>query len=89
VAFSGEASVDKVDLSVDGGASWQPAKLEGQSTPYGFRLFRHPWKAAPGSYQVLCRATDSTGATQPESPVWNPGGYLNNAMDRVRIEVRS
>jgi hypothetical protein len=74
---------------LDGGTSWQAAKLQGPPTPYGFRVFRHPWKAAPGSYQVLCRATDSTGATQPDSPLWNPGGYLNNAIDRVRIEVRS
>jgi DMSO/TMAO reductase YedYZ molybdopterin-dependent catalytic subunit len=89
VAFSGIAGVDKVELSLDGGTSWQLAKLEGPSTPYGFRVFRHPWKAAPGSYQILCRATDSTGATQPKSPVWNPGGYLNNSIDSVRIEVRS
>jgi DMSO/TMAO reductase YedYZ molybdopterin-dependent catalytic subunit len=89
VAFSGDAGIDKVELSLDGGNSWQAAKLEGPPTPYGFRLFRHPWKAAAGSYEILCRATDSTGATQPERPVWNPGGYLNNAIDRVRIEVRS
>ncbi|MFN2548033.1 MAG: sulfite oxidase [Myxococcales bacterium] len=89
IAFSGEAGIDKVELSLDGGTSWQQAKLDGPSTPYGFRLFRHPWKAAPGSYQVLCRATDSGGASQPESPVWNPGGYLNNGIDRVRVEVRS
>jgi DMSO/TMAO reductase YedYZ molybdopterin-dependent catalytic subunit len=89
VGFSGEAAIEKVELSTDGGASWHPAKLEGPSTRYGFRVFRYSWKATPGRAQVLCRAIDSAGAIQPESPVWNPGGYLNNAIDRVRIEVRS
>lgn len=89
VAFSGEAGIDRVELSFDGGKSWTKAELDRASTPYGFRVFRHEWKAEPGSYQIACRATDSTGATQPETPVWNPGGYLYNAIDRVKVEVRS
>jgi DMSO/TMAO reductase YedYZ molybdopterin-dependent catalytic subunit len=89
VAFSGEAGIDRVELSFDGGKSWTPAQLDGPPTPYGFRLFRHAWKAAEGRYEVACRATDSAGAAQPEVPVWNPAGYLHNALDRVRIEVRS
>ena len=59
------------------------------ATPYGFRAFRYDRKAAPGSHEILCRATDNAGATQPAAPVWNPGGYLNNAIDRLKIEVRS
>lgn len=89
VAFSGEAGIDRVELSFDGGKSWTPARLDGLSTPYGFRVFRHTWKAEPGSYDIACRATDSAGATQPEAPVWNPGGYLHNAIDHVRVEVRA
>jgi DMSO/TMAO reductase YedYZ molybdopterin-dependent catalytic subunit len=89
VAFSGEAGIDRVELSFDGGKSWTEAKLDGPATPYGFRVFRHAWKAEPGSYEIACRATDSAGASQPETPVWNPGGYLYNAIDRVKVEVRS
>ena len=89
VAFSGEAGIDRVELSFDAGKSWTAADLDGPATPYGFRVFRHAWKAEPGSYEVACRATDSNGATQPETPVWNPGGYLFNAFDRVKVEVRS
>jgi sulfite oxidase len=89
VAFSGEAGTDRVELSFDGGKSWTAASLEGPATPYGFRVFRHSWKAQPGSYEIACRATDTAGATQPEVPVWNPGGYLYNAIDRVKVEVRA
>ena len=87
VAFSGEAGIDKVELSFDEGATWTAAELERKTSPYGFRVFRHVWKPAPGKYTVACRATDGRGAVQPDAPVWNPGGYLYNAIDRVRVEV--
>jgi sulfite dehydrogenase len=89
VAFSGEAGIARVEVSLDGGATWAEAKLEGPSTPYGFRVFRHAWSAAPGRHVVVARATDTAGATQPETAVWNPAGYLYNAQDRVDVEVRS
>ncbi len=89
VAFSGEAGIERVEVSADGGKTWAAAKLDGPSTPYGFRVFRHAWRATPGRYVVAARATDTAGAVQPEAPVWNPGGYLYNAWDRVEVEVRS
>jgi sulfite oxidase len=88
VAFSGQG-IGRVDVSVDGGSTWHEATLEGPSTPYGFRVFRLPWKPGPGKHVVLSRATDGAGATQPETAVWNPSGYLYNAIDRVDVEVRS
>jgi len=89
VAFSGEAGIASVELSFDGGATWRPAALDGPSTPYGFRVFRAPWKAEAGRHVVLSRATDANGARQPDEPVWNPSGYLCNAVDRVEVEVRA
>ncbi|MBA2539461.1 MAG: sulfite oxidase [Deltaproteobacteria bacterium] len=88
VAFSGEARIKSVDITVDGGTTWQPAKLEADSD-YGFRVFRHPWEAKPGKVTIAARATDATGATQPAKPIWNPAGYLYNAIEFVSVEVRS
>jgi sulfite oxidase len=89
VAFSGEAGIAQVELSFDGGKSWSRATLDGPATPYGFRVFRHGWKPGrPGRHTVAARATDTAGVTQPEVAVWNPGGYLYNAPDRVEVEVR-
>jgi sulfite oxidase len=90
VAFSGEAGIAGVELSFDGGETWRPATLEGPETRYGFRVFRHAWKVErPGAYVVASRATDTTGAKQPDQGVWNPSGYLYNAIDRVGVEVRA
>jgi len=89
VAFSGEARISKVEITVDGGASWTPAKLDAHDSSYGFRLFRYAWQATPGKVKIASRATDSAGATQPVEPVWNPSGYLYNAIDYVDVEVRA
>lgn len=90
VAFSGEARIQSVDVSVDGGASWQPATLDPHDSAYGFRLFRHRFQPkAPGSYRIASRATDSRGAVQPAEPVWNPSGYLFNAIEYTPVEVRA
>src|SRR6185436_951372 len=50
------------------------------------RLFRFAWQPkAPGKFKIGSRATDSTGATQPADPVWNPSGYLYNAIALVMV----
>jgi sulfite oxidase len=87
VAFSGEARIAKVEITVDGGATWKPAKLEDDSD-YGFRVFRYPWTPAAGAHRVAAKATDTAGATQPAEPVWNPSGYLYNAIEYVAVEAR-
>jgi Mo-co oxidoreductase dimerisation domain len=90
VAFSGEAGIAGDELSFDGGKNWRAAALEGPPTPYGFRVFRNAWRPdAPGRYVVASRATDAVGATQPELPLWNPGGYHYDGSDRVEVEVRA
>ena len=33
---------------------------------------------------VMARATDDRGRTQPDTPAWNPSGYLYNVPDRVQ-----
>lgn len=88
VAFSGEAKIDKVEVSVDGGATWKNAALDSGGT-YGFTLFTLPFDAVPGRMTILSRATDANGAVQPEVAVWNPSGYLYNAVDRAVVEVKA
>jgi sulfite oxidase len=89
VAFSGEARIKKVDITVDGGVTWKPATLDTHDSDYGFRLFRYAWDAKPGKTKIAARATDSAGAVQPATPVWNPSGYLYNAIEIIEVEVRA
>jgi sulfite oxidase len=87
-AWAGEADIAKVEISTDGGTTWNRAKLGNDQSHYAWRLWSHDWKAGkPGDYTILSRATDTHGRTQPSTPVWNPSGYLYNAVDQVKIHV--
>ena len=87
-AWAGEADIAKVEISTDSGATWQPAELGKDHAHYAWRLWSHAWKAPKaGDYTILSRATDTQGRVQPASAVWNPSGYLYNAIDQVKINV--
>jgi DMSO/TMAO reductase YedYZ molybdopterin-dependent catalytic subunit len=87
-AWSGHGSIEAVDVSSDGGATWQPAELDRQPGPHAWRRWTFVWRPdAPGHYELCCRATDSAGNRQPAEAPWNLGGYANNAVQRVPVAV--
>jgi DMSO/TMAO reductase YedYZ molybdopterin-dependent catalytic subunit len=89
-AWAGETDIARVDISADAGATWQAARLTGEQAKYTWRRFEFTFEATkPESYVILSRATDVSGRTQPVTPAWNPSGYLWNAPDTVRIEVKA
>jgi DMSO/TMAO reductase YedYZ molybdopterin-dependent catalytic subunit len=90
VAWAGEADVARVEISTDSGATWKAAQLGREQSKYAWRLWTYAWKAPKsGDYTFMARATDTRGRTQPETAVWNPSGYLYNAIDQVRIHVEA
>jgi sulfite oxidase len=87
-AWAGELDITRVDLSLDHGATWQPARLTGEQAKYAWRRFELDVKVPQaGSYLILSRATDSKGNVQPAVSQWNPSGYLWNQYDSVRVDV--
>jgi sulfite oxidase len=89
MAWAGEATVVKVEVSTDSGASWDQAQLGEKQARYAWRMWSYSWKAfKTGEYTVTSRATDSQGRVQPETAVWNPSGYLYNAIDKVKFNVQ-
>lgn len=90
VAFSGEAAIARVEVSTDGGSTWNEAKLEGEAGAGRWQVFRHAFTAdKPGPCRAVARATDARGATQPEKAVWNPSGYFWNGWHRTSWTVES
>lgn len=90
VAWAGEQRIDKVEVSMDAGISWQAAQLSGKDLPFSWRLWSLDWlPSKTGYYTVLSRATDTAGRTQPLVATWNPSGYLFNAVDRIGLLVES
>ena len=87
-AWSGDSPLERVEVSVDGGASWNDAEIEGSATRYGWRLWRWLWDARQGDHRLAARATDSRGRTQPDEPDPDAPGYLNHWVRPRTIRVR-
>jgi DMSO/TMAO reductase YedYZ molybdopterin-dependent catalytic subunit len=88
IAFSGFGRVNQVEVSDDGGRNWMAARLGYDHGAYSFRTWEASWTAkSPGRYSLTVRATDEKGNTQPDEPIWNPGGYLWNRIERQQIVV--
>ncbi|MFP3939490.1 MAG: molybdopterin-dependent oxidoreductase [Thermoanaerobaculia bacterium] len=79
-------AVAAVELSTDGGATWQPARHE-EAPPGVWTLWRAEVELPEGEHELVCRARDSGGAEQPEGieGLWNFKGYMNTARHRVRV----
>lgn len=82
-------SIKRVEVSPDGGKTWTAAHLQSQSNPWTWRFWQARLSFRTGSHQIVVRAWDSVGNTQPAETrqVWNFKGYLNNAWHRVNIKI--
>ena len=86
-AWSGHGAIDHVEVSTDGGATFDAAVLDPEFAPNAWRGWSYSWDATPGEYVLSSRATDSSGHTQPLEPLWNLKGYANNAVERITVQV--
>ncbi|MFB7511706.1 MULTISPECIES: sulfite oxidase [unclassified Streptomyces] len=87
-AWSAHAPVRRVEVSVDGGEHWRPARLLDTPRRGGWVRWTVPWLPhRTGPATLLSRTTDAAGNTQPERAVHNTQGYLFNAVVRHPITV--
>ncbi len=88
-AWSGWAPIERVEVTVDGGATWADAQVEPPGDERAWQGWSFAWDPAPGGYEVGSRATDAAGNVQPSEPDWNLKGYANNAVERIPVTVRA
>lgn len=87
-SWSGKAAIERVEVSLDGGLTWQTPHLETQRGRYSWVRWELPWlPAEPGEYEFLARATDKLGRTQPDEVPFNAEGYLFWAVVRHPVLV--
>ena len=65
IAWSGFGEIRRVEVSVDGGASWRDATLQAPVLSKCLTRFRLPWRWDGQAAVLASRATDETGAVQP------------------------
>jgi DMSO/TMAO reductase YedYZ molybdopterin-dependent catalytic subunit len=66
LAFAGDRGIGKVEVSLDGGDTWQTATIDANPSPQSLSwvLWHLPWQPTPGTHTLVVRATDGTGALQ-------------------------
>ncbi len=89
IAMGGMRSVAKVDVSIDGGATWKPARLLGPDLGrYAWRQFALEAELAAGTHTLVSRATDDKGKVQVENRFENSHGYSNNSWRDHAVKVQ-
>ena len=88
-AMASARMVARVDVSSNGGLTWQQATLE-QGTQWAWTLWQITLNLDPGNHELVVRAGDDAGQTQPAEAAacWNFKGYLATAWHRVPVTAR-
>jgi len=88
-AWAGEVEVQRVDISLDFGATWQRTLLARARNRYDWRRWSGSAHVpADGYYELWVRASDATGRMQPHiAGGWNPQGYGANPMHRIAVFI--
>ena len=88
VAFGGLHAVKEVEVSLDGGKTWQKARFVGPDLgQYAWRQFALQARLPPGTFTLASRATDSAGHVQAENRSENQGGYNNTSWADHAVKV--
>ncbi len=88
VAFGGLHAVKGVEVSVDGGKTWQAARFVGPDLgKYAWRQFVLQARLPAGTHTLASRATDTAGNVQPETRSENQSGYNNASWADHAVKV--
>ena len=72
IAFGGDCGVARVDLSIDGGKSWQPTGSVTTKANTASGSGRRNFLYLPRANTLMVRCTNTRGEAQPDFPIWNP-----------------
>ncbi|GAA5118336.1 hypothetical protein GCM10023339_30730 [Alloalcanivorax gelatiniphagus] len=88
-SWSGAGGIRRVSVSLDGGASWRPAVLDRRSREgQGWTQWSVRWgNPRRGTHELMARATDDQGRTQPLEAAFNTQGYFFDAVVRHPVTV--
>lgn len=88
VAFGGVHAVKGVEVSIDGGKNWKPARFVGPDMgKYAWRQFVLEVQLPAGTHMLASRATDVDGGVQPEARIDNVRGYNNTSWTDHAVTV--
>jgi hypothetical protein len=87
ITFAGLRGIDKIEVSVDDGASWQKAQLKRPLSPFTWQLWTWQWQGPPTSEAtIVVRATDGEGNVQT-AEVQRPFPEGATGLHSIRVDV--
>ncbi|PYK26286.1 MAG: sulfite oxidase [Verrucomicrobia bacterium] len=88
-AWTSDGEITKVELSTDGGSTWNETNLLSEPKLNAWRLWEFNWQTprTPGTQTLIARATDSLGRTQPVLHDADRGTYMINHLLPIQVEV--
>jgi hypothetical protein len=86
IALGGDTGVARVEFSSDDGKTWQITMLGKDEGKYSFRQW-HAEFARPsrGKHMLTVRCTNMNVDVQPETPNWNPSGFMRNVIETIPV----
>ncbi|MBX7104677.1 MAG: sulfite oxidase [Gemmataceae bacterium] len=89
LAWAGEQAVAHVDVSADGGTTWQRARLLGEARPFEWVAWSMELPAlGRDRITLMSRATDSNGLSQPLTRDGDRRTYQINHVIPISVNVR-
>ena len=87
VAFAGDREISRVQVSIDGGATWKDARIKNHLSPYSWVIWATELDVtSKANYKIVVRATDKTGKIQT-GEVREP--FPNGATGYHMIDVQA
>lgn len=91
IAWSGRGKISRVEVSTDKGSSWHDANLQEPVLDKALTAFRYLWHWDGNETEILSRAVDETGYTQPTlaqlvEARGSSGGYHFNPVTAWQIK---
>ncbi|MFI3177982.1 MAG: molybdopterin-dependent oxidoreductase, partial [Methylococcaceae bacterium] len=88
VAWDKGDGIQRVEISTDGGNTWQLTTLQKDYGRFSWRQWQYDLKPThTGEYRIIDRATSMSGITQHLEPVTNTSGYQHNALQTISIKL--
>ena len=92
IAWSGAGRIRRVDVTLDGGATWKEAVLQGPVLSRSLTRFRLSWDWNGGRAVIASRAVDEKGNVQPTRAAWlaehaQPARYHNHSIQAWEVSA--
>ena len=79
-AWSGMGAIERVEVSLDGGDTWNDAHVEYSPDKWLWKRWSFLWNIEkPGKYSIMARAYDEAGRMQPVTEA----NYLRKHFDGI------